>query len=123
MPFELGLAVAQSVRNRRENWYVCETLPHRINKSLSDLNGTDVRIHGGTVRGVFGALCDVFVRKTRQPSVQDIYRTYLVLRRNLRSIMRRAGARDPYGARVFQDLIVAAKTELLMYTGQLKRNR
>lgn len=113
MPFELGLAVAQSVMDRRENWYVCETVPHRISKSLSDLNGTDVRIHRGTVKGVFGALCDVFVRKTRQPSVQDMYRTYLVLRRNLPSIMRQAGARDPYGARVFQDLIFAARTKQL----------
>ena len=46
MPFELGLAVAQNARNRRETWYVCETVSHRIGKSLSDLNGTDVRIHG-----------------------------------------------------------------------------
>jgi hypothetical protein len=83
MPFELGLAVAQNAGNRRETWYICETVPHRINKSLSDLNGTDVRIHRGTVRGVFGALCDIFVRKTRQPSVQEMYRLYRVLRRNL----------------------------------------
>jgi hypothetical protein len=117
MPFELGLAVAQSAMNRSEGWYVCETVPHRVNKSLSDLNGTDVRIHGGTVRGVFGALCDVFVRKTRQPSVQDMYRIYLVLRRNLASIMRQAGAKDPYGARVFQDRIFAARTELASLRG------
>jgi len=65
MPFELGLAVAQDARNRGETWYICETIPHRISKSLSDLNGTDVRIHNGTVRGVFGALCAIFVRKTR----------------------------------------------------------
>ncbi len=113
MPFELGLAVAQNVRNRQETWYVCETVPHRVGKSLSDLNGTDVRIHGGTVRGVFGALCDVFVRKTRQPSVQEMYRIYLALRRNLPTIMRQAGARDPYGARVFRDLIFAARAEQL----------
>ncbi len=113
MPFELGLAVAQNVRNRQETWYVCETVPHRVGKSLSDLNGTDVRIHGGTVRGVFGALCDVFVRKPRQPSVQEMYRIYLALRRNLPTIMRQAGARDPYGARVFRDLIFAARAEQL----------
>ncbi len=113
MPFELGLAVAHNVRNRQETWYVCETVPHRVGKSLSDLNGTDVRIHGGTVRGVFGALCDVFVRKTRQPSVQEMYRIYLALRRNLPTIMRQAGARDPYGARVFRDLIFAARAEQL----------
>lgn len=113
MPFELGLAVAQNAGNRRETWYICETVPHRINKSLSDLNGTDVRIHRGTVRGVFGALCDIFVRKTRQPSVQEMYRIYRVRRRNLPRIMRQAGARDAYGARVFRDLIFAARAEQL----------
>jgi len=108
MPFELGLAVAQDAGSRGESWYVCETVPYRISKSLSDLNGTDVRIHGGTVKGVFGALCDIFARKTRQPSVQEMYRIYLVLRRSLPNIMRQAGARDPYGARVFGDLLFAA---------------
>jgi hypothetical protein len=113
MPFELGLAVAREVRKGGENWYVCETVPHRINKSLSDLNGTDVRIHRGTVRGVLGALCDMFVRKTRQPSVQEMYRTYLRLRRNLPRIMRRAGASDAYSARVFRDLVFTAQAHQL----------
>jgi len=74
MPFDLGLAVAQSVGNRRETWYVCETVPHAVGKSLSESEWD--RIHGGTVRGVFGALCDIFVRKTRQPSVQEMHRIY-----------------------------------------------
>jgi len=113
MPFELGLAVAQDVGNSGESWYVCETVPYRIGKSLSDLNGTDVRIHAGTVNGVFGALCDIFARKTRPPSVQEMYRIYLVLRRNLPNIMKQAGARDPYGARVFRDLVLAARAEQL----------
>ena len=113
MPFELGLAVAQNAGNKRETWYVCETIPYRISKSLSDLNGTDVRIHGGTVRGVFGALADIFLRRTQQPSVPEMYRIYLVLRRNLGTIMRQAGARDPYGARAFRDLVFAARAEQL----------
>jgi hypothetical protein len=113
MPFELGLAVAHASLHRQTSWYVCETVRHRANKSLSDLDGTDVRIHGGTIRGLFGALCDVFVRRARQPSVQEMNRIYLVLRRNLRRIMRQAGAKDPYGARVFQDLIFAARSEQL----------
>src|ERR1700739_747194 len=38
MPFELGLAVAQDAGNRRQTWYVCETVSYSINKSLSNLN-------------------------------------------------------------------------------------
>lgn len=111
MPFELGLTVAQAAGNKSESWYVCEAVPHRINKSLSDLDGTDVRIHGGTVRGVLGALCDIFVRRTRQPSVQEMYRSYLALRRNLPVLIKKAGATNPYSARVFQDLVFTARAK------------
>jgi len=45
--------------------------------------------------------------------VQEMYRIYLVLRRNLRTIMGQAGAREPYGARVFRDLVFAARAEQL----------
>lgn len=113
MPLELGLAVSQDALHRRARWYVCETVRHRVSKSLSDLDGADIRIHCGTVRGLFAALGDIFVRKHRQPSAQQMYRIYLVLRRNLPRIMRQAGATGPYGARVFRDLVLAARTEQL----------
>lgn len=113
MPFELGLAVSRDTVHRRAQWYVCETMRHRVSKSLSDLDGTDVRIHNGRVMGLFAALGDIFVRKHRQPSAQQMYRIYLVLRRNLPGIMREAGTADPYGARVFRDLVLAARTEQL----------
>jgi len=38
---------------------------YRVNKSLSDLDGSDIRIDGGTVRGVFAALNEVFARRDR----------------------------------------------------------
>lgn len=116
MPFELGIAVAQDSLRGRERWYVCETLRRRVNKSLSDLDGTEVHIHGGTVKGLFATLCDVFVRKRRQPSLRQMYRIYRVLSKNLPRIMREAGARDPYRARVFRDLVLAARAEQLRLT-------
>ena len=55
MPFELGLAVALDAAfpKKRHTWFVFETAQWRMQKSLSDLNGTDVYVHGGTVEGVF----------------------------------------------------------------------
>ena len=54
MPFELGLTVAlERIAIRKHAWVVCESKRFRLNKSLSDLDGTDVYIHGGTIRGVF----------------------------------------------------------------------
>src|SRR5450755_2083879 len=106
MPFELGLTVG--IGNRQQEWIVCESRPHRIKKSLSDLDGTDVYIHGGTVRGVVRELRNAFVRNLRQPSVLQMMQIYRVLRSNSDGILERAGATDPFNARVFLDLCVLA---------------
>ena len=106
MPFELGLTVG--IGNPKHAWIVCETRRHRIKKSLSDLDGTDVYIHDGTVRGVFRELCNAFVRNRRQPSVVQMMQIYRILRLNFAGTLRAAGARDPFNARVFLDLCVLA---------------
>ncbi len=69
MPFELGLSVAWEKMGRREHlWYVFEAKNRRLEKSLSDLNGTDTYIHDGRVAGVFRELCNAFVSPDPQPS-------------------------------------------------------
>jgi hypothetical protein len=106
MPFELGITVG--LGNSEHSWIVCETVRRRVNKSLSDLDGTDVYIHNGTVRGVFRELCNAFVRTRRQPSVLQMMQIYRILSSNFAGILRKAGARDPFNARVFLDLCVLA---------------
>ncbi len=52
MPFELGLAVAWEKLNPGQHiWFVLEAQTRRLQKSLSDLGGTDVYVHGGKPRG------------------------------------------------------------------------
>lgn len=63
MPFELGLTIG--TRNSNHSWIVCETVKHRIKKSLSDIDGTDVYIHDGRIRGVFRELANAFIRVER----------------------------------------------------------
>jgi hypothetical protein len=114
MPFELGLTVG--IADPKHAWIVCETRRHRIKKSLSDLDGTDVYVHDGTVRGVFRELCNAFVRNRRQPAVEQMIQIYRILRSKFDSTLRAAGARDPFNARVFRDLCVlgsAAADELV----------
>ena len=106
MPFELGLTIG--MRSAKHSWIVCETVRRRVNKSLSDLDGTDVYIHDGTIRGVFRELCNAFVRSERQPTVLEMMQIYRVLRSRFKSILRNAGARDPFNARVFKDLSILA---------------
>jgi hypothetical protein len=108
MPFELGLTVAHAKQKKKENWYVFESKSYRMEKSLSDLNGTDAKIHEGKVAGVFGELCQVFKRRGRQPTVQQMARIYREVRRNQAAILKESGAKSPYQARAFRDICVIA---------------
>ena len=109
MPFELGLSVAwERVGKRKHTWFVFEGVPHRLTKSLSDLNGTDPYIHGGTIAGVLRELCNAFVRPGRQPTLQEMRRIYSEVRQSLPRILGHAGANSLYQARVFRDICVVA---------------
>jgi len=109
MPFELGLAVAlEKSAKSRHVWFVMETMPYRLAKSLSDLNGTDPYIHGGTIQGVFRELCSAFVRPGRQPNVPEMWFIYREVREQVSEILRRCGARSMFQARAFQEISIAA---------------
>jgi hypothetical protein len=111
MPFELGLVIAlERTAHANHSWIVCETVPHRIKKSLSDLDGTDAYIHGGTIAGVFRELGNAFVGSSRQPTVKEMSQIYRVLRSQFRRVLAKAGAKDAFNARVFKELCVLAST-------------
>lgn len=110
MPFELGLAVAWERANPlRHTWFVFEEKEYRIQKSLSDINGTDPQIHGGKVSGVLRELSNIFRRTTDQPSLSELTSTHRTISRRLPQILTDRGAAAPYEAQVFQDLCYEAK--------------
>jgi hypothetical protein len=113
MPFELGLCVADANRRegQRQNWFVFEAVANRVDKSLSDLKGTDPKIHGATVRGVLSGLCNVFRRPGRQPTVPQMMRIYKRLRKNQAAILKEAGSDTLYTRRVFANVCVVASSE------------
>jgi hypothetical protein len=107
MPFEHGLSVLHASRNRRNHtWFLFESVNWRIQKSLSDLNGTDPYIHDGTVDGVFRELAKAFVRADRQPSVEQMQFLYDKLALTMPRLLTDAAATDPFNARVFRDTVV-----------------
>jgi hypothetical protein len=109
MPFELGLAFTVSeISDSPHEWFVYEAQQYRIQKSLSDVNGTDALIHGGKVEGVLGQICGAFLRADRQPTAPQMRRIYRMLKRELPNLIRDAGARSSFDARVFRDLCVLA---------------
>ncbi|HEY6349339.1 MAG TPA: hypothetical protein VI636_08035 [Candidatus Angelobacter sp.] len=110
MPFELGLAVAmEKLVAPSHSWYIFETLTRRTEKSLSDVAGTDVYIHGGTVGGVLSQLANAFIRQERQPTVMQMQSVYGYMRREIRAILKTSGAGSVFdGARSFRDVCMAA---------------
>jgi hypothetical protein len=117
MPFELGLVVAWSKAHPQHKWFVFESVKRRLNKSLSDLDGTDPYIHGGKVRGVMREVCNAFVSPVKQPTVPRIMKMYRELRRDCPRILTNAGAQSMFTARVFSDLCLAAASLRSKYVG------
>jgi len=110
MPFELGLVVAlEKLYPCHHDWFVLEAKKQRLQKSLSDLAGTDVYVHNGRVGGVFRELCNAIVREGRQPTVQQMAHLYKDLVAALPGIMRRAGATSAFEARPFTELVVTSR--------------
>src|SRR5437879_13402415 len=74
MPFELGLCVADASRRegQKQNWFVFEAVANRVDKSLSDLKGTDPKSDGSTVRGVLSGFGNAFRLPCRQPAVTQM---------------------------------------------------
>jgi hypothetical protein len=113
MPFELGLCVADANRRegQKQNWFVFEAVANRVDKSLSDLKGTDPKIHDATVRGVLSGLCNIFRRPGRQPTVPQMMQIYRRLRKNQAAILKKAGSDTLYTRRIFADVCVLASSE------------
>ncbi len=109
MPFELGLVLGW-LKTRRSNhtWFVFESVSRRVSKSLSDLDGTDPYIHDERPQGVFRELGNALVRSTVQPKVQQMRAIYGHIKKASPLIVKNAGAKSLFEARVFRDLVVLA---------------
>ncbi len=110
MPFELGLAVACEQMEGRHVSFVMEAMKYRLSKFLSDLDGTDPYIHDGTIQGVFREMGNAFARSKRQPSSKQMWEIYRIVRGRIPVILQQSGSRSMFGARVFQQMSVAAST-------------
>ena len=110
MPFELGMTVTWEKMNPGQHtWFVFESWNRRLDKSLSDLKGTDPNIHDGTVKGIMRELCNAFVLRGPQPGVPEMMRSYRLLVRELPEVFNDAGTNDLFQARVFARLCFVAR--------------
>ena len=73
---------------------------------MSDLSGTDIYIHQGRPSGIFRELTNAFIRTQRQPSFEQMKLVYDGIQEGLPKLMRNAGTKSTFKARVFDDLRV-----------------
>lgn len=107
MPFELGLAVAKAAGPRNQHdWFLFESTPHRLNKSLSDLDGTDPYIHGNKAEGVLRALMNALVRHRNPPTFLELNSIYRQVLTAVIKLKKRLGGAPLFEARAFRDLVV-----------------
>lgn len=113
MPLELGLTINWAkLHPKRHTWFLWESEPRRIQKSLSDLDGTDTYIHKGSVEGVLSELRNAFVAP-RTPSVQAMKTAYEAVDNKISRILTEAGTRNIYAASVFSELCFLAEEAAL----------
>jgi hypothetical protein len=111
MPLELGLTITWAkLHPKRHTWFLWEAAPRRIQKSMSDLDGTDPYIHSGTVEGVLSELRNAFIRDGAPP-VRKMLEAYRVVESKTDRIMADAGTRNLFAASVFKELCFVAEDE------------
>jgi hypothetical protein len=111
MPFELGLAVAWAkITGPAHRWVVLEEVPHRLTKSLSDLNGTDPLIHRGNAEGVLKALSNALYRNAKSPNFTELE----IIHRDLKAAASKFRSESKGGslfeAQAFKWLVLAAQS-------------
>lgn len=95
-------------------WFLFESVKRRVSKSLSDLDGADPYIHDDRPKGLFRELSNALVRSVDQPTVGQMFGVYRKIKIASPLIMKHAGSKTLFEARVFRQLVVLARkyTEL-----------
>lgn len=111
MPFELGLVVAWATIGRSTHrWFVLEEVPHRLTKSLSDLNGTDPFIHHGRAEGVLKALSNALYRNAKSPRFIELETIYRDLKAAASKFKSGRKGDSLFEAHAFKWLVLAAQS-------------
>lgn len=110
MPFELGLVVGwQNAAPSGHDWFVFEASRHRLQKSLSDLNGTDPFVYGPTAEGVLREIRNALARHDVQPTTAQMRSIFVSLKDDVApQILKDAGS-SVFDARPFAELVVSAR--------------
>jgi len=107
MPFELGLALGIHPDPKQHAWFIFESTPYRVDRSLSDLKGYDPHIHNGTPEGILRAVTNAFGAKNRKVKFEDLEMLWHALRDLAPRIKSERESLFTHAA--FADLVIAGR--------------
>jgi hypothetical protein len=110
MPFELGIAVALSRIDRSHKFVVLEAKRHRLQMTLSDLNGIDPGVHNTTVRGVISCVLSHLGQPHGNPALEIVARIHRQLWRTVPFLKTAHGRSNVYSRSIFGELVENAST-------------
>ena len=108
MPFKAGIAWALDRHRPPHVFFLLEEKSHRLEHSLNDLNGYDVRIHEGTQVGILRSLLDCFENPAGNPTVPTLKPLVFRLGRITSELQRENDVSDPFHPNVFREMVSAA---------------
>jgi hypothetical protein len=107
MPFELGLAYAIAQR-QPHHLFALEEKSHRLQASLSDFNGHDPYIHGGTQEGVIRCALDCFGTGPKKPPFAKLKSLTRRLGQSVLDLQREHGIQEPFHPYMFRQAVDTA---------------
>lgn len=112
MPLELGIALYRSkMTKHRHAVYVFESKAFRAQRSTSDINRMDPRIHSGKPIGVMSSLLNLFRQPGDVTTVPEMLKSYRAVKAKLPQLRKNAGSKSLFEKATFEDLKLAALIE------------
>jgi hypothetical protein len=108
MPFELGIAFALSRLERSHKFVLLEAKRHRLQKTLSDLNGIDPGIHNAAVRGVISCVLSHLGETQGNPDAKSVASIHRQLWRTIPSLKVIHCRANIYSRAIFSELVDGA---------------
>lgn len=109
MPFELGIAFTlRRIDEGRHRFVLLEAKGHRLQKTLSDLNGIDPGIHSCTSTGMISCILSSLAKPARNPDFSQIERIRRKLWKTVPFLKRRHHRTTVYSRALFRELVQGA---------------
>jgi hypothetical protein len=108
MPFELGIAFALSCLEKSHKFVLLEAKRHRLQKTLSDVNGIDPGIHHAAVRGVISCVLSHLGESRGNPDAKTVAGIHREPWKTIPSLKAIHGRANIYSRSIFTELVDGA---------------